>query len=94
MDNPIRQLAQLHGIADSYFDWRGQPKQVSIESQSAILSALGVDAANTDAAEKAIHEHEARRWTGFVPPVAVFTIHKPMSLPVAVPIELEARAVE
>ena len=94
MDNPIRQLAQLHGIADSYFDWRGQPKQVSIESQSAILAALGIDAANADAAEKAIHEHEARRWTGFVPPIAVFTIHKPMSLPVAVPIELEARAVE
>lgn len=94
MDNPIRQLAQLHGIADSYFDWRGQPKQVSIESQSAILAALGVDAANADAAEKAIHEHEARRWTGFVPPVVVLTADQPMSLPIAVPVELEARSVE
>src|SRR5688500_3589860 len=94
MDNPIRQLAQLHGIADSYFDWRGQPKQVSVESQSAILAALGVDAASADAAEKAIHEHEARRWTGFVPPVAVFSAVKPVSLPLAVPVELEARSVE
>lgn len=94
MDNPIRQLAQLHGIADSYLDWRGQPKQVAVESQSAILAALGVDAANADAAGKAIHEHEARRWTGFVPPVAVFTAGKPMSVPIAVPIELGARSVE
>ncbi len=94
MDNPIRQLAQLHGIADSYLDWRGQPKQVAIESQSAILAALGVDGANADAAEKAIHEHEARRWTGFVAPVAVFTAGKPMALPVAVPVELQARSVE
>ena len=94
MDNPIRQLAQLHGIADSYFDWRGQPKQVSLQSQSAILAALGVEAASADAAEKAIHQHEARRWTGFVPPVAVFTAGKSMSLPIAVPIELRARSVD
>src|SRR5689334_18161617 len=94
MDNPIRQLAQLHGIADSYFDWRCQPKQVSLESQSAILAALGVDAASADAADKASHEHEARRWTGFVPPVAVFTAGKPMAVPIAVPIELQARTVE
>src|SRR5687767_1886312 len=94
MDNPIRQLAQLHGIADSYFDWRGQPRQVSLESQSAILAALGVEAANGDAAGKAIHEHEARRWTGFVAPVAVFTAGKPMFLQIAVPVELQARSVE
>src|SRR5688500_14384096 len=94
MDNPIRQLAQLHGIADSYFYWRGQPKQVAIESQSAILAAIGVDAANADAAKKAIYHHEAQRWTGFVPPVAVVTMGKPMVVPIAVPIELQARFIE
>lgn len=94
MHNPIRQLAQLHGIADSYLDWRAQPKQVSLESQAAILAALGVDGASAEAAEKAIHEHEARRWTGFVPPVAVFGAGKAMSLPIAVPMDLQARSVE
>ncbi|MET0534452.1 MAG: 4-alpha-glucanotransferase [Steroidobacter sp.] len=94
MDSPIRQLAQLHGIADSYLDYRGQPKQVSVESQSAILAALSVEAASDEAAEKSIHEHEARRWTGFVPPVAVFTAGKPMSLPIAVPVDLQARSVD
>lgn len=94
MNSPIRQLAQLYGIADSYFDYRGRPKQVSLESQSAILSALGVEVGDDAAAEAAIHEHEARRWTGFLPPVAVFTSGKPMSLPIAVPVNLRAQSVE
>ena len=94
MNSPIRQLAQLHGIADSYLDFRGQPKQVSIQSQTAILAALGVHAGDDAAAEDAIHEHETRRWTGFVPPAQVFAEGQPMSVPIAVPLDLQARSVE
>ena len=94
MNSPIRQLARLHGIADSYVDYRGRPRQVSLESQSAILSALGIQAADDAAAADAIHEYETRRWTGFVPPVAVFTAGKPMAVEIAVPVDLQARSVE
>lgn len=94
MDNPIRQLARLHGIADSYLDYRGQPKRVSVESQTAILAALGVEAGNDTAADAAIHEHQTRRWTGFVPPVVVFGEDKPMSVPIAVPVDLAADKVD
>src|SRR5690554_4951996 len=94
MDNPIRQLAQLHGIADSYLDFRGQPKQVSVESQIAILAAMGVKAGDDTAAQDAIHRYETRRWTGFVPPVAVFGEGKPMSVPIAIPVDLAAKKVD
>jgi 4-alpha-glucanotransferase len=94
MENPIRQLAQLYGVADSYLDYRGRPKQVSAESQTAILAALGIKAGDAAAAEAAIHEHETRRWTGFVPPVAVFGEGKTMSVPIAVPVDLSAKKVD
>src|SRR5687767_10347443 len=94
MDNPIRQLAQLHGIADSYLDFRGRPKQVSLESQTAILSALGIEASDEAAAAAAIHAYETRRWTGFLPPVAVFAKGQPVAIPFAVPVDLQASSVE
>src|SRR5690606_7060137 len=94
MDNPIRQLAQLHGIADSYLDFRGQPKQVSVESQVAILAAMGVAAGDDTAAQDAIHRFETQRWTAFVPPIAVFGEGQPMSVPIAVPVDLAARKVD
>jgi 4-alpha-glucanotransferase len=94
MDSPIRQLARLHGIADSYLDFRGQPRQVSLESQAAILAALGIEAGDDAAAEAAIREYQTRRWTGFAPPVAVFGEGKPMAVPIAVPVDLAARKVD
>ena len=94
MDNPIRQLAQLHRIADSYLDYRARPTQVSIESQTAILAALGVQAGDGAAATDAIHEHETRRWTGFVPPVVVVSEGQPISVPIAVPVDLAAKQVD
>lgn len=94
MDDPIRQLAQLHGIADSYVDFRGQPKEVSVQSQAAILAALNIEAADADGAERAIHEHQTRRWTAFVPPIVVFGADRPMSVPIAVPVDLAAKKVD
>ena len=94
MTSPIRQLAKLHGIADSYLDFRGRPREVSLESQTAILAALGISAGDDASAEAAIHEHETKRWTGFVPPVLVFAAGQPISVPIALPVDLQARSVE
>lgn len=92
MTDSIAQLAQLHGIADSYLDYRGQPRGVSIESQAAILRALGVDAADDPAAAAAIHQHETMRWTRLLPPVVVARQDEPVLLPVAVPLDLRAKS--
>src|SRR6218665_3586536 len=94
MESPIRQLAQLYGIADSYLDYRARPKEVSLESQVAILAALGVEAADDTAADKAIHEYQTRRWTGFVPPVVVVSEGQPISVPIAVPVDLAAKKID
>ncbi|MBM0103965.1 4-alpha-glucanotransferase [Steroidobacter sp. S1-65] len=94
MDNPIRQLAQLHGIADSYLDFRGRPKEVSVASQTAILSALGIEAADDAAAEDAIHQYQTRRWTGFVPPAVVAAEGQPIAVSIAVPVDLAAKRVD
>jgi 4-alpha-glucanotransferase len=94
MNSPIRQLAKLYGIADSYLDYRGQPRQVALASQVAILSALGIEAADDAAAEDAVHQYHTRGWTGFVPPVVVFAAGEPMAIPIAVPVDLQARSVD
>jgi 4-alpha-glucanotransferase len=94
MTDPIAQLAQLHGIADSYLDYRNQPRSVSIESQAAILRALGIEAGDAAAAAAAIHQYETMRWTRLLPPVVVVRQGEPVIVAVAVPLELRARSLE
>jgi 4-alpha-glucanotransferase len=92
--HPIEQLASLHGIGQSYKDWRGQLREVSLESRSAILAALGVDTSDERATESAISQHETVRWTRLLPPVAVLPIDKALSVPVALARDLKASALQ
>lgn len=92
--NSIRELARLHGIAAAYVDYRGRPCEVSVRSQAAILGALGVEAGDEHAALASIRQYETMRWTRFLPPVVVATLGEPVVVPVAVPLELEAKSLE
>ena len=65
--NAVQELARLYGVADAYVDYRAQPREVSLQSQAAILAAIGVDAADEQAAAAAIHQHETVRWTKLLP---------------------------
>jgi 4-alpha-glucanotransferase len=94
MTNPIAELARLHGIADSYLDWRGQPRQVSTESQAAILAALGIEVRDGQGASDATHQFETMRWTRLLPPVVVTPAGKPVAVPIATPVDLHARTLE
>jgi 4-alpha-glucanotransferase len=91
MSDAIERLSRLHGIADSYLDYRGQPREVSLQSRAAILAAMGIDAHDEQAAEAAIHQHETMRWTRLLPPVAVEEVQNPLVVPVSVPVALHAR---
>jgi 4-alpha-glucanotransferase len=93
MTHPIEQLAALHGIGQSYRDWRGELRDVSLESRSAILAALGVDASDERAMESAINQHETVRWTRLIPPVAVVEVEKTIIVPISVSRDLGARSV-
>lgn len=92
MTHPIEQLAALHGIGQSYRDWRGELREVSLESRAAILAALGVDTSDERATESAISKHETVRWTRLVPLVAIVQADQPLSIPISVAKDLEARS--
>jgi 4-alpha-glucanotransferase len=57
-------LARARGIGDSYLDFRGRPREVSLQSRVAILQALGVDTGDPRAVAAALAEARA------VPPAA------------------------
>ena len=88
--NAVQELARLYGVAAAYIDYRAQPREVSLQSQAAILAAIGVDAADEQAAAAAIHQHETVRWMRLVPPVVVVESGEPLSCPVSVPLDLDA----
>jgi 4-alpha-glucanotransferase len=92
--NAVQELARLYGVADAYLDYRAQPREVSIESQAAILAAIGVDAADEQAAAAAIHQHQTVRWTRLLPPAVVSEIGEPLLVPVSVPLDLDATWLE
>jgi 4-alpha-glucanotransferase len=92
--NAVQELARLYGVAAAYVDYRAQPREVSLQSQAAILAAIGVDAADEQAAAAAIHQHETVRWTRLLPPVVVVEIGEPLVVPVSVPLELDATWLE
>ena len=52
MNSAIQRLAQLHGVADTWLDYRGHPREVSLESRAAILAAMGVDASEEASARR------------------------------------------
>jgi hypothetical protein len=86
--NAVQELARLYGVADAYVDYRAQPREVSLRSQAAILAAIGIDAADEQAAAAAIHRHETVRWMRLLPPVVVVEAGEPLVVPVSVPPEL------
>jgi 4-alpha-glucanotransferase len=92
--NAVQELAKLYGVANAYVDYRAQPREVSLQSQAAILAAIGVDAGDEQAAAAAIHQHETVRWTRLLPPVAVVEIGQKLVVPVSVPLELDATWLE
>lgn len=92
MTHPIEQLAAMYGIGRSYHDWRGELREISVESQAAILAALGVDTTDEHATESAASQCETIRWTRLVPGVVVTHVEQPPEIPVAVSRELGARS--
>src|ERR1700752_4513102 len=92
--NAVQELARLYGVAAAYLDYRAQPREVSLQSQAAVLAAIGVDAAHEQGSAAAIHEQQAVRWTRLLPPGVVVEIGEPLVGPVAVPPDLDGTWLE
>ncbi len=71
LHDALHRLADAHGIATEFWDWRGRHVAVSDESITRVLAALGVDAATPEAAERALREQQDRPWTRMLPPSLV-----------------------
>ena len=79
----IEDLARRCGIVDSYVDARGQQRETSIATKSALLAAMGLD---PDAsAAGSFDELERREWLSPLPPVAVHRRRGPPVVVVALP---------
>lgn len=67
----LASLADAHGIATEFWDWKGQHTAIDRDTLITVLAALDVDAHDDDTAEAAWQAHLDRRWTRLLPPVVV-----------------------
>lgn len=69
---PIKQLAALAGLQDSYVHALGHTEHIALADQQAILSAMGYDLTNNDVIARQIAGLQQRPWAEVVAPVQVF----------------------
>lgn len=96
IDPELAALADAYGVATEYWDQAGQHVRVSVETISAVLSALGVRCSTTSEITQALEEHQLREWRRFLPPIFLTRhgqhrrawVHVPHGDPVVMWIEL------
>lgn len=64
-------LAAAYGVETSYTDWRGRPARVPVTTITAVLAALGADAATPAAIRAELGRLDHERRTRLLPPVVV-----------------------
>lgn len=101
LSNELLALAQAHGVATDYWDWRGNHVQVPAETVVAVLAAMDVDASTPESTRAATAAETEDRWRRMLPPSVVttqtesetFWVHLPHGSPVEVWLELETGSV-
>ncbi|MFF9500117.1 4-alpha-glucanotransferase [Streptomyces sp. NPDC014656] len=71
MNDPLKALAEAHGVATSYRTDRGREVAVAPDTLVAVLAACGVDGSTPAAARAALAAHRAVRARRLVPPCVV-----------------------
>ena len=79
--------ASSFGIDAGYWDVWGEYHATSVETQQAILRALGVDADTADGLKRSLADLERRRRKRLLPPAVVALEGEPVALSVSVPAE-------
>ncbi len=67
----LHALADAHGVATTYSDWRGLPRPITDEALVAVLAALGVAAATDDEVAASLRAAEQAPWSRLAPAVLV-----------------------
>ena len=60
LDSLLDQLARQRGIGDAYHNYRGDLLQISRETKTAILAAMGCATSDAAAIERELHERDDR----------------------------------
>lgn len=90
----LRDLAQAYAVSTDYWDWQGRPVEVSAETVTAVLTAMGVDVTDPGAA---LARRQDEPWQRMLPACVVategqtrpFLVHVDHGAPVRVWVELE-----
>ena len=93
----LADLAASYGVATDYWDWQGRHTEVSQESITAVLTALGLDVSSPDAIANEREEIWRKEWRRTLPACVVaregwtpwVPVHVPHGRGVQVEIELE-----
>ena len=67
----LDQLARRRGIGDAYYDYRGELRQFSAATKTAILAAMGCNVTDQDAVVRELEELEVECWQPRAPAVTV-----------------------
>jgi len=71
LDSLLDQLARRRGIGDAYYDYRGELRQFSAATKTAILVAMGCNVTDAGAVARELEELEAECWQSRAPTVTV-----------------------
>ncbi len=82
---PIKQLAALAGLQDSYVHAQGHVEHIALADQHAILAAMGYDLASPLAITEQTCALQHQPWTEVIAPVQVLAEHTPLTLRVQQP---------
>ncbi len=85
LPNDLVRLAEHFGIALEFRDWKGRDLDISEESVTAVLAALGIDASTPERRTAALEEVAAQQWRRVLPPCTVVERGSGVSIDVHVP---------
>lgn len=87
-DSVIERLVELRGIESNYVDAWGDAVEISGETKSSLLEAMGYDVGNTEVLEKRLSDDIDKSWMTPLNPVQVNRSHEAFIVPIRLPIEL------
>jgi 4-alpha-glucanotransferase len=91
--NSFDRLAALHGIGNSYHDFKGDLKYISGPSKAAILEAMGVATADDRAIDAAIGNQDTVHWMRMLPAATVVTVGEAAAVQISIPLALTAQQI-
>jgi 4-alpha-glucanotransferase len=76
-----RELARIHQVSTEFEDWQGRPRVVDPATVLAVLTALGVEVGDPEAAERSLAQHREAQRREILPPCVVVRQGRQVDVP-------------